>query len=710
MGTWPLLLPLQASAGDSGDNPLLKASPGLMIWTLVIFGITLFILKRYVFGPVGAGDREAPHRHRGEHRGGREAAATRPRSSSRTTGPPGRGAQGGRPAPRPGPQGGRAPPGGDRQRRPGPARAGAERRRARRSRRRPAPPPAASATTSCSSRCSPPRRCRASRLSDADHRQLIEQAIDEADLSALPGNGAKLAPRERRRDIRGGAVRGGRRRRLRRRRRRRHRRVRRGRRAVGGPAAGPRQPGDRGARQEGGGQGAQLLRHPDHRELPPGAHRPGPHHGVPGDRRAPSPSASRPRRGASRSRPSPPCRCPTTCASRSSRRSAARPAASVDLTRVGRPRDRRRPGAARRRRRRGRLGPPPHRGAARGHAAAPVDAASPRTLLTRTTTDLSREDDTADEAPPDEITKVLRGPDRAVLGHRRRRGGRERPPGRRRHRPHPRPRVVRRARDARVPARRAPGLALNLEEDNVGAVLLGDDRSSRRATRSAARAGSSRCRWARRCSAAWSTRSAARSTTAARSRPSSYRPVEFKAPGVVQRQPVKEPLQTGIKAIDAHDPDRPRPARADHRRPPDRQDGDRGRHDHQPARPGRAAASTSPSARRPRRSPRWSSACEQHGAMEYTTVVAATASDAAPLQYLAPYAAAAMGEYFLYGGAARALHLRRPLQAGRRLPPDVAAAAAPAGPRGVPRRRLLPALAPARARLQAAATSWAAAR
>ena len=50
----PFLLPLQAAAEeDSGDNPLLKASPGLMIWTLVIFGITLFIMKRYVFGPVG---------------------------------------------------------------------------------------------------------------------------------------------------------------------------------------------------------------------------------------------------------------------------------------------------------------------------------------------------------------------------------------------------------------------------------------------------------------------------------------------------------------------------------------------------------------------------------------------------------------------------------------------------------------------------------
>jgi F-type H+-transporting ATPase subunit b len=35
-----------------GANPLLEASPGLMIWTLVCFVITLFILKRYVFGPV----------------------------------------------------------------------------------------------------------------------------------------------------------------------------------------------------------------------------------------------------------------------------------------------------------------------------------------------------------------------------------------------------------------------------------------------------------------------------------------------------------------------------------------------------------------------------------------------------------------------------------------------------------------------------------
>jgi F-type H+-transporting ATPase subunit b len=47
------VLPPAAEGGDDGGNPLLEASPGLMIWTLVIFLVTLFILKKYVFGPVG---------------------------------------------------------------------------------------------------------------------------------------------------------------------------------------------------------------------------------------------------------------------------------------------------------------------------------------------------------------------------------------------------------------------------------------------------------------------------------------------------------------------------------------------------------------------------------------------------------------------------------------------------------------------------------
>ena len=89
------------------------------------------------------------------------------------------------------------------------------------------------------------------------------------------------------------------------------------------------------------------------------------------------------------------------------------------------------------------------------------------------------------------------------------------------------------------------------------------------------------------------------------------------------------------------------------------------------------------------------------GAMDYTIVVTAPAAEAAPIKYIAPYAGCAMAEYFIYNGQPRALHLRRPVQAGRRLPPDVAAAAPPARPRGVPGRRLLPALAAARARGQA---------
>lgn len=41
-------------AEEDGGNPLLEASPGLMIWTVVMFFITLYILKRYVFGPLSA--------------------------------------------------------------------------------------------------------------------------------------------------------------------------------------------------------------------------------------------------------------------------------------------------------------------------------------------------------------------------------------------------------------------------------------------------------------------------------------------------------------------------------------------------------------------------------------------------------------------------------------------------------------------------------
>ena len=129
----------------------------------------------------------------------------------------------------------------------------------------------------------------------------------------------------------------------------------------------------------------------------------------------------------------------------------------------------------------------------------------------------------------------------------------------RRHRPRAEPRVRQRRRGA---VRR------------LGADLRGRHRQAHR--RAARRSPS-----ARRCSDGSSTRSDARSTARARSRSTETRPAEFKAPG---RRPA--PAGQGTDADGAEgdrrdDPDRPRPARAHHRRPPDGQDGDRDRHDHQ---------------------------------------------------------------------------------------------------------------------------------
>ncbi len=47
-------VPYDFALPAASDNPLLEPSPGLMVWTLVVFLITLWILKRYVFGPVAA--------------------------------------------------------------------------------------------------------------------------------------------------------------------------------------------------------------------------------------------------------------------------------------------------------------------------------------------------------------------------------------------------------------------------------------------------------------------------------------------------------------------------------------------------------------------------------------------------------------------------------------------------------------------------------
>ena len=224
-------------------------------------------------------------------------------------------------------------------------------------------------------------------------------------------------------------------------------------------------------------------------------------------------------------------------------------------------------------------------------------------------------------------------------------------------------------------------------------------RTSRRARRSRPPAASSRCRWATACSAGSSTPSASRSTARARS-PTSDRRMEIQAPGITGRQPVHEPLQTGIKAIDAMTPIGPGPARADHRRPQDGQDHRRRRHDPQPARPRREVhlrrhrpegLHRGPDGRHPRGARRHG----LHGRGRRPGVRPGAVQVPRPLRRLR-HGPALDGER-----RARPHRLRRPVQAGRGLPPDVAAAAPPAGPRGLPGRRVLPPQPAARAGGQA---------
>ena len=200
------------------------------------------------------------------------------------------------------------------------------------------------------------------------------------------------------------------------------------------------------------------------------------------------------------------------------------------------------------------------------------------------------------------------------------------------------------------------------------------------------------------------------------------RKVDIIAPGIADRQPVHEPLQFGHQGRRRDDPHRRGPARADHRRPQDGQDRGRDRHDHQPEAP--TGAPTTPShciyvavGQKESTVAGVVEKLKKHGAMDYTIVVNAAASDPAPMQYIAPYAGCAMGEHFMYSGRrvlvarrlskrpplpqAVAAGLRRPVQAGRGVPPALAAAAPPARARGLPRRRVLPPQPPARAGHQA---------
>jgi F-type H+-transporting ATPase subunit alpha len=127
------------------------------------------------------------------------------------------------------------------------------------------------------------------------------------------------------------------------------------------------------------------------------------------------------------------------------------------------------------------------------------------------------------------------------------------------------------------------------------------------------------------------------------------RPLEFKAPGVVQRQPVKEPLATGLKAIDSMIPVG--------RGQRELIIGDRGTGKTAVAidtiinqkggdvvciyvAVGQKASTVAQVYERLR----------DEGAMDYTIIISAPAQEAAPIKWMAPFAGAAMGEYFLYNG------------------------------------------------------------
>lgn len=128
-----------------------------------------------------------------------------------------------------------------------------------------------------------------------------------------------------------------------------------------------------------------------------------------------------------------------------------------------------------------------------------------------------------------------------------------------------------------------------------------------------------------------------------------FRVIEGHAPNVVQRQPVKEPLQTGLKAIDSMIPIG--------RGQRELIIGDR--------QTGKTAVALDTIINQKGQNviciyvavgQKQSTVAQvvqtlrEHGAMDYTIVVSATATDPAPLQYIAPYAGCAMGEEFMYNG------------------------------------------------------------
>lgn len=189
------------------------------------------------------------------------------------------------------------------------------------------------------------------------------------------------------------------------------------------------------------------------------------------------------------------------------------------------------------------------------------------------------------------------------------------------------------------------GLVLNLEEDNVGIALFGEDTEVRE--------GDMVKRTGRIAEVPVGDDMKGRVVNAlgqpidgkGEIKTAEARPIDVKAPGVVYRQSVNEPLQTGIKAIDAMIPI--------------------GRGQRELILGDRQIGKTAIAIDTIINQKEEDVYCiyvaigqkqstvaqvvdklKEHGAMEYTTVVAANASDPAPFQFIAPYAGCALGEYF----------------------------------------------------------------
>jgi F-type H+-transporting ATPase subunit alpha len=193
------------------------------------------------------------------------------------------------------------------------------------------------------------------------------------------------------------------------------------------------------------------------------------------------------------------------------------------------------------------------------------------------------------------------------------------------------------------------GLALNLESDNVGAVLFGDwDKIEE---------GDTVKRTGKLLEIPVGEELLGRIVDPLGNpldgkgdlKTTQTRPAEFKAPGVVQRQPVEQPLQTGVKAIDS--------MIAIGRGQRELIIGDRQTGKTQIAidtiinnRDNGVISIYVAIGQRMSTVVQVAETLREHNAMDNTIIVAASADEAAPIKFMAPYAGAAMGEYFLYKG------------------------------------------------------------